>query len=222
MKLCMRKRRRGVFPAGSALLLGLWGVGCSKTALDSHADSVALTASKGVRADSGAVPMLISDYPLTKRRVAAWRGAQRSLSAVPDDTTLVPVRVDQDVSSAEVDRIVAYLEQRPDSRRAIEQSGLSIRDYVLTALALERAERVRTRTAGADDKARSDANVALATEYAGDLRAARRSAGLHIIDYDDDEDDDDEGNLAVGGRRDAGRAHGHRHGKHKGKGKEKH
>jgi hypothetical protein len=70
----------------------------------------ALAASGGVRADSGAVPMRISDYPLTRRKVDGWRGAQRALAAVPDDTTFLPVRADAEVQPSDVDRAVSYLD----------------------------------------------------------------------------------------------------------------
>ncbi|HUQ45851.1 MAG TPA: hypothetical protein VM033_04335 [Gemmatimonadaceae bacterium] len=219
----------GVRPllVGGVLLVAVWGAGCAKDRAGSRADTAGLMASGGVRADSGAAPMRVSDYPLTRKRVDDWRGAQRALSTVPDDPAFVRVRVDDEVSEAEVDRAVAYLESRPESRRAIEQSGLSIRDFVLTALALERAERSRALAANFTGRPLPPGNLALAGEFANDLRGARASSGLHIVDYDDDSDGDDDRAGRVKGRDDdrgdSDRGDSHRgRGKHKGKGKNKH
>lgn len=216
----MKRHRAGFGRAGfpslsvaGALLLALLVVACSKGDDLSRIDSVALSQSGGVRTDSGAVPMLVSDYALTRKRADDWRGAQRALSTVPDDSTFLPVRADGDVAATEVDRTVAYLEGREDSRRAIEESGLSVRDFVLTALALERAERARSSPTGFSGSPVRPENLALVTDYQADLENARRSSGLHIVDYDDDRDRFD-GDRKKGGKR------GHAHkGKGKGKGK---
>lgn len=213
-----RSRKARLLSIGGLLALAQSGQGCAKEVVSSRTDTAALAASGGVRADSGAVPMRVSDLPLTRQRVEDWRGAQRALSAVPDDTTFVPVRANDEVPSTEVDRAVAYLSSRPDSRRAIEQSGLSVRDYVLTALALERAEQARLLPAGAAGQALPPGNLDLVTEYGDDLRRARGSSGLHIVEYDDDADDvkdrHDRGDRDRGERR----GHGH-HGKRKDSGR---
>lgn len=208
------------------MLVALWGAGCANDRAGSRADTAGLVASGGVRADSGAAPMRVSDYPLTRKRADDWRGAQRALSTLPDDPAFVPVRVDDDVSEAEVDRAVAYLESRPESRRAIEQSGLSIRDYVLTVLALERAERSRVLPANFTGRPLPPGNLALASEYANDLRRARASSGLRIVDYDDDSDGDGDRDGRVKGRDDdrgdSDRGDSDRgRGKHKGKWKDR-
>lgn len=181
-----------------------------RVAVTTKADSLGFAASGGVRADSGAVPMRVSDYRLTRPGVNSWRGAQRSLAAMQDDTTFVPVRTDGEISDAEVDRLVRDLEDRPESRRAIEQSGLSVRDYVLTTLALERAERARASSEAVARRSLPIGNLDLASEYAGDLRNTRGTPGFHIVDYGDDDED------GGGGKH---RGHGHHHGKHKGWGK---
>lgn len=180
-----RRRTIRLHPAGALLLLALSSAGCANGARESRSDSAGLVASGGVRADSGAAPMRVSEYSLTRERLDDWRGAQRSLSTMPRDADFVPVRARDEVSSAEIDRAVAFLEGRPESRRAIEETGLSIRDYVLTALALERARSLRAGLSGQP----LPANLALATEYDADFLRARRSSGLRVVDYDDDGDE---------------------------------
>jgi hypothetical protein len=179
-----RSRKARLLSIGGLLALAQSGQGCAKEAVSS------------------------------RQRVEDWRGAQRALSTVPDDTTFVPVRATDEVSSTEVDRAVAYLSSRPDSRRAIEQSGLSIRDYVLTALALERASAARLLPAGAAGQALPPGNLDLVTEYGDELRRARGSSGLHIVEYDDVKDRHDRGDRDRGERR----GHGH-HGKRKDSGR---
>lgn len=181
-----RRRTIQLPPIGALLLMALSSAGCAKGAGESRSDSAGLVASGGVRADSGAAPMRVSEYSLTRERLDDWRGAQRSLSTMPRDADFVPVRAGDEVSSAEIDRAVAYLESRSASRRAIEETGLSVRDYVLTALALESARALR---AGLSSRP-LPANLALASEYDADLLRARRSSGMRVVDYDDDGDTD--------------------------------
>ena len=192
------------------VFLSLLAAACGTDKPMSRTDSTGLAASGGVRADSGAVPMRVADYSLDRTRVDRWHGAQRALGGVPDDPGFSPVRGGLEIPASEVDRAVAYLESRPDSRQAIERSGMSVRDYVLTTLALQAATRARSLTGA--PAAPPAGNEVYAGEYDQEIQRDSRRAGVHIVDYGD-EGDDDEGDGRSGGD---GRGHKH-HGKHHGK-----
>ena len=214
-----RRRTIRLHRMAAVLLIALSSAGCANDAEESRSDSAGLVASGGVRADSGAVPMRVSEYSLTRERLDDWRGAQRSLATMPRDAEFVPVRAGDEVSSAEIDRAVAYLERRPESRRAIEETGLSVRDYVLTALALESARSMRSGLSGRP----LPANLALAAEYDADFLRARHSSGLRVVDFDHDSEDGDEKRnaRAKGSDSDSESGRGREKGKGKGKWKNK-
>jgi hypothetical protein len=74
------------------------------------------------------------DYPLTSENYRRWLAAQRSLDTLNIDA---PVRVDvRRVTPDDIDRVVRSLESQPPARTAIEGSGLGVRDFVLTTIAL--------------------------------------------------------------------------------------
>lgn len=192
--------RRRARCAGVALL-ALLASACAADKPMSRTDSTGLAASGGVRADSGAVPMRVADYSLDRTRVDRWHGAQRALGSVPDDPGFTPSRGGIEIPASEVDRAVAYLESRPESRRAIERSGMSVRDYVLTTFALQAADRARSLTG--TPVALPAGNLVYAGDYEDEVRRDRLGSGVHIVQYGDEDDDGD------GDRR--GRGHGHRH-----------
>lgn len=193
----------------------LLGTACRQDGKNVRSVEATQLASDGVVADSGAVPMRIGDYRLTRERLDSWRGAQRAVDRVPDDASFVPLHA-VDATDADVDRAVAYLSSRPDLRRAIEQSGLSVRDYVLTTLALARAVQTRASSGAADYSALSVEDRALVPRYSDDLRRARRVHGFHVVDDgdDDENDDDDEGEEGRWGASGRDRGHHHRHWRH--------
>jgi hypothetical protein len=81
-------------------------------------------------ADGGRLP-----YEITSERYRDWEKARRALRAAKIGLTLQvdPMRVGQ----ADIQRAVSYFERNGRARRLIEDSGLSVRDYVLTTIALE-------------------------------------------------------------------------------------
>ncbi len=85
-----RRTRRGirvsasVLPFVALLLAATVGQGCAKGGAKAPADSAALRASGGVRADSGAVPMRVSDGPVTPPRTDDGRDEYPDPSTMPD------------------------------------------------------------------------------------------------------------------------------------------
>jgi hypothetical protein len=81
-------------------------------------------------------------YEITSERYRQWEAARRALRTLRISLTmrLDPLRV----TEAEIQRAVDFFERNGKARRAIEQTGMSVRDYVLTTLALEQQMAVAT------------------------------------------------------------------------------
>ena len=77
-------------------------------------------------------------YEVSDERYQQWVAAQRALDALPGLAAPPPLDARR-ASDAEIDRAVAFLEGDARARRAIEDAGLSVRDYVLTTVALDQA-----------------------------------------------------------------------------------
>jgi hypothetical protein len=75
------------------------------------------------------------DYEITSERYRQWETARRALRAekIGLSMQIDPLRV----SEAEIRRAVDFFQRNRKARRLIENTGMSVRDYVLTTLALE-------------------------------------------------------------------------------------
>ena len=74
-------------------------------------------------------------YEITSERYREWEAARRALRAAKISLTM---RLDPlHVSQSDIDRAVNFFEGNGRARRAIEGAGISVRDYVLTTIALE-------------------------------------------------------------------------------------
>ena len=74
-------------------------------------------------------------YEITSQRYNEWETARRGLRAAKLGLTMSidPLRV----TEADIQKAVTYFERNGRARRIIEDAGLSVRDYVLTTIALE-------------------------------------------------------------------------------------
>jgi hypothetical protein len=167
-------------------------------------DSAALAASGGIVADSGAVPMRVRDYRLTRERLDGWRGAQRAVARLPGDESFEPLEV-SGATDVDVDRAVDYLERRPEMRAAIERSGLSVRDYVLTTLALARARQAMPAAGDSAPALVEPDDRQYVRQYGDDLRIAAEPRRFRVVLLDDDTDDARDAGARDDQRRRAGR-----------------
>ena len=149
--------------------------------------------------DRPLAPTSITDYKLDDNRYRQWTVAQQRLDSLgPIDA---PVRLTSlDPSPADIDRTVAFLESRPDTRNALPASGLSARDYVLTTLALAQANGTSVNTGETD-------NERFLSEHRTDFDEVVSRSRFRVIDYDG---------------RGRGKGKGNGHGKHKGHGQGRH
>lgn len=74
------------------------------------------------------------DYPLTSDNYNKWIRAENALDSVNVDATVR--RSARELTDEDIDDLVESLEKQPSARAAIESSGLSVRNYVLTTIAL--------------------------------------------------------------------------------------
>jgi hypothetical protein len=81
-------------------------------------------------------------YEITSERYRQWETARRALRAekISLSMRLDPLRVTQ----GDVRRAIDYFDRNRKARRIIEGTGMSVRDYVLTTLALEQQMAVAT------------------------------------------------------------------------------
>ena len=108
------------------------------------------------------------DYEITSDRYRQWETARRALrdQKIGLSMRLDPLRVTQ----ADVERAVTFFERNGRARRAIEAAGLSVRDYVLTTLALEQQMAVAKGTWGERERPRAPrAPVAASESIAAEL-----------------------------------------------------
>ncbi|HEY3114096.1 MAG TPA: hypothetical protein VGJ62_10460 [Gemmatimonadaceae bacterium] len=75
------------------------------------------------------------DFRLTDANYAQWEQAQNNLDALPRSA----LRPASSGGGSAIDRAVARLESSPRARRAIESTGLAVRDFVLETVALAQA-----------------------------------------------------------------------------------
>jgi hypothetical protein len=129
-------------------------------------------------ADGGRV-----DYEITSERYRQWETARRALRAqkISLSMQLDPLRV----TEAEIQRAVTFFERNGKARRLIEATGMTVRDYVLTTLALEQQMAVAKGTWGAPERPRAPtAPVAPSESIAAELArdTARRVDTVPVVD----------------------------------------
>lgn len=124
------------------------------------------------------------DFQLNEDNFAKWEIAERNLDRVPaSEFSNVPAQ------GSAVDRAVARLESSPRARKAIESSGLSVRDFVLETVAL--AQSVQASQLGRSTVASGVAadNFAFVERYRDRIRqsalesdVARQSGDAEVTD----------------------------------------
>ena len=192
-------------------LLGVAALALSSVACQRSDDSNPLTsdtalAAGEVSSDSGTVGTVFHGvkYPLTSDNYRKWIVAQAALDSLPEPMAMprVDLRAPTD---DDIDRTVDFLSRQDAARRAIERSGLSIKDFVLTSIALGQAFNfARDDLVPRENRAFVDSNRAEVTR----VRDARR---FHVLD--DDEEDEGEGReLGHGKRHEKGHGHHHKRG----------
>src|SRR5918999_1205427 len=129
-------------------------------------------------ADGGRLP-----YEITSERYRQWETARRALRAARIGLSMQidPLRV----SESEIQRAVNFFERNRRARRLIEETGMSVRDYVLTTIALEQQMAVASGRWGERERPRTPStpvvpSESIAAELARDT--ARRVDTVPVVD----------------------------------------
>ena len=101
-------------------------------------------------------------YEITSERYRQWEQARRGLRAakIGLSMSIDPLRV----SERDIEKAVSYFERNGRGRRIIEATGLSVRDYVLTTLALEQQMAVASGRWGAREAPRAPTRPVVPSE----------------------------------------------------------
>ena len=186
----------------SSLVAALLGMTLSACGGDRRSGLSADSAAGLVSADSATVGAVFHGvkYPLTSQNYRKWLVAQAALDSIPEPAEMPRVDL-RDPTDDDIETTVKSLEDQDAARRAIERAGLSVKDFVLTSVALGQALNLAGRTAAPVQ------NVAFVDSNRVEIERVRAVRRFHVVD-DDEDNDRDRGN----GK---GRKHGHKH-KHKG------
>lgn len=149
-------------------------------------DTAGLLSGGEVTSDSAAFRAL--DYPITSDNYRKWLQAQSALDSVDVDPKL---RISpRKLTGPDIDRVIETLEARPAARAAIESSGLSVRDYVLTTIALAQSWDAVNRPR-ADLTGIPSENIEWMRRQAADDPVVRERPRARILDDDSDTDSED-------------------------------
>lgn len=138
-RIAMRPRRTDVLRTGllAALLLPTLGACAPGQPADGDAaDSVPVEGASPATPSGGAAVGAVADYELTMERLRRWAEANRSLerAAAADprvEAALEPAQAEEHDVDASVAIMAETIEGVPEARKAIEDAGLSPREYVV-------------------------------------------------------------------------------------------
>jgi hypothetical protein len=128
------------------------------------------------------------DHELTSDNYTKWRHAQDALDSANVD---LKVRLDSRRSTAaDIERAIEAIEAQPEARRAIESVGQSVRNFVLTTVALAQSWDAVNRPNVPIVGLRPDNVEFLRLRAAEDPRVRSRPS-TRVIDDDSDDGDSD-------------------------------
>lgn len=193
-----------------ALLLA--AAGCGRSA---PADESGLLTTSGGDVDT---PLILEgiDYTVTSEDYRRWMAAEGALMSIgaEDLSERIPLEAATD---EDIDRVADLLEENERIRTAIESSGLSVKDYVRTTIALEQALAASRPESRIEFRQLPAENIILADRYGEEVERVRTSSPLRIVERRAEATNwRDDGDSDRGGK---GKAKGKGKGKAKGKGK---
>lgn len=142
------------------------------------------------------------DYELTSDKYRKWSIAQHALDSIGiDDTIRLNVR---NVGDDDVTRVVQSLQSRPEAKLAIERADLSVRDFVLTTIALAQSWDAINRPSVSISGLRSE-NVDFLRRQTTLDPVLRSRPRARFLDDDDSDHGDSDGDSDSEGKRGSGK-----------------
>ena len=124
--------------AAALIVLALATVGCKRSSYSASDQLAASLIFDNGSPEAREALAAAVDFRLTDENFARWEEAQSNLEDLPRSASQSGLSS----GSTAIDRAVSRLESSPRVRRAIERSGLSVRDFVLETIALAQASEV--------------------------------------------------------------------------------
>jgi hypothetical protein len=121
---------RSVLPAAGLLLLL---AACDRNGRSDLETSLLTTTESG--------DLVMGSGEITSERYKRWLAAARALESVRDLPSVRGLRSGS-IMATDAERAIAALEAHAGARRALAQAGMSVREYVMTTIALEQQMRV--------------------------------------------------------------------------------
>jgi hypothetical protein len=140
-----------------------------------------LTTSDGAIMDG---PVEAVSHEVRSEDYRRWLAAQRALDSVPGLELPDPISLGH-ADAAEIDRMVRHLEADPRARAAIEGSGLGVRDFVLTSVALQQAMTTGQAPLRTAFNRIPENNAALVRENAEEIRRQVTTSRVRVVRDDD-------------------------------------
>ena len=171
-------------------------------------DSAARTSAGDVSLDTAITGTVFHGvkYPLTSDNYRKWVVAQGALDSLPEPVAMPRVDL-RDPTDDDIDRTVSFLSNDAAARNAIQRSELSVRDFVLTSLALGQAFNF------ANDELVPTENRAFVRSKREEIARVRQGRDFHVLDDDDDDEgqaqEHDRGHAKHHHHRDQGEHEGH-------------
>lgn len=143
----------------------------------------------------------VLDVPVSAERLEQWQRAEQTLAQSGDSAPLVRIN-SRSLTDRDVDKAVARLDGDAPAKRAIESSGMSVRDFVLTTLAIANAMDAAGGPNAPAFRGALAQNVELVRRNEAAIRRVRETSRVRVDHEDSDEDggEDSDGELE-GGRR---------------------
>lgn len=147
------------------------------------AEAPARPAPTDAPADAGVDEAALAAYTLDMDKVERWQRAAENLEQLTAENPGLQESWDAEAADAEsFDDMLAQIGREPEVRRAIESAGLSLRDYVLTNLALLQAmvaqSALEMNPGSPAPEGVNPENVAFVRENRARLEAMLESAGM--------------------------------------------
>jgi hypothetical protein len=155
---------------------------CSGRNKGQQAADTSTQSAGGVATGAGAAQPAALGYEVTDEGYRRWVAAQRvldTLSGLP-----APPRLDPDrLTEQDIARAVTYLERDPRVRQALQQAGLSARDYVMTTVALDQALVMSTAPAHPRYRGLPQRNVDVVAQHRTDVERELTEGRYRIAEH---------------------------------------
>jgi hypothetical protein len=124
--------------------------------------------------DLGDGEAALASYTLSMERLEGWRRASQNLQRLgEEDPALAETWQSENADTGSINDMIRRMEAEPRVRRAVEDAGISVRDYVLTTFAIVQAMFAQAAVEAGQPMPEgvNPANVAFVREHQAEIQA---------------------------------------------------